>query len=160
MSNYLRILNGTIEYPFSLNTLRIENPNTSFPKEMGDELLAEYNVFPVTAVDPPNTTIYEKFVEEAPILINNVWTQTWKIISATVPQTITPRQCRLLLLQQGLLEQTEAIISQASNDVKITWEYALEFNRDDPLLIQLASSLTPPLSSEEIDQFFITAAQL
>jgi hypothetical protein len=63
-------------------------------------------------------------------------------------------------MQQGLLQQVEDMIAQSTDDVRITWEYALEFRRDDPLLAQLAANLTPPLTSEQIDQFFIAAAQL
>lgn len=77
-----------------------------------------------------------------------------------VPYSITPRQCRLLLLQQGLMPQVEAMIAQSTDDVKITWEYALEFRRDDPILNTFAANLQPPLTSEQIDQFFIAAAQL
>lgn len=77
-----------------------------------------------------------------------------------VPSLITPRQCRLLLLQQGLLSQVEGMIAQQDEATRITWEYALEFRRDDPLLTQLAGNLTPPLTNEQLDQFFIAAAQL
>lgn len=75
-----------------------------------------------------------------------------------VPKSITPRQCRLILLQQGLLSEVEAMIQQSTDDVRITWEYALEFRRDDPLLIQLGTNLG--LSSHQIDQFFIAASQI
>ena len=77
-----------------------------------------------------------------------------------VPSSITPRQCRLILMQQGMLSQVEAMISQSTEDVRITWEYATEFRRNDPLLNQLAANLTPPLTAEQIDQFFIAASQL
>lgn len=75
-----------------------------------------------------------------------------------VPESITPRQCRLILSQQGLLSSVEAMIAQSTDDVRITWEYALEFKRNDPLLIQLGTNLG--LAPEQIDQFFIAAAQL
>jgi hypothetical protein len=78
----------------------------------------------------------------------------------TVPVSITPRQCRLILMQQGLLSQVEAMIATQDEATKITWAYATEFRRNDPLLNQLAANLTPPLTSEQIDQFFIAAAQL
>lgn len=78
----------------------------------------------------------------------------------SVPDSITPRQCRLLLLQQGMLSQVEAMVAASTDDVKITWEYALEFRRDDPLLIGFAANLQPPLTEEQINQFFIAAAQL
>lgn len=81
-----------------------------------------------------------------------------QIAAARVPASITPRQCRLILLQQGLLSEVEAMIQQSTDDVRITWEYALEFRRDDPLLIQLGTNLG--LTSQQIDQFFIEASQI
>lgn len=75
-----------------------------------------------------------------------------------VPQSITPRQCRLLLLQQGQLASVEAMIASSTEDVRITWEYALEFNRNDPLLNSLATGMG--WTTQEIDSFFIAASAL
>lgn len=155
---YIRVRNEGVDYPFSALTLKQENPGTSFPSEMSNSLLAEYNVFPVAPVLPPSITIYEQAVEGTPVLIDGQWMQTWNIVPADVPLSITPRQCRLLLMQQGLLPQTEAMIAQQDEATRITWEYALEFRRDDPLLNQLAIALG--LDEAQIDQFFIAAAQL
>lgn len=79
---------------------------------------------------------------------------------SNVPAYITPRQCRLLLHQKGMLQQVEAMVAASTDDVKITWEYALEFRRDDPILNAFAANLLPPLTDEQIDQFFIEAAKL
>lgn len=76
----------------------------------------------------------------------------------SVPNSITPRQCRLLLLQQGLLASVEATIAQSTEDVRISWEYASEFRRDDPILLTFATAFG--FSDTAIDQFFIAAAQL
>lgn len=76
----------------------------------------------------------------------------------SVPTSITPRQVRLLLLQQNLLADVEAMIAQQDEATKITWQYALEFRRDDPLLNQLATNLN--LTQEQIDEFFIQASVL
>jgi hypothetical protein len=75
-----------------------------------------------------------------------------------VPSSITPRQCRLILAQQGMLSTVEATIAQMDEATRITWEYALEFKRYDPLLIDLGVDLG--LTSAQIDRFFIAAAQL
>jgi hypothetical protein len=75
-----------------------------------------------------------------------------------VPQSITPRQCRLILSQQGLLAQVEALIALSDEPTRITWEYALEFRRDDPLLNGLATQLG--LTGQQIDAFFTAASQL
>ena len=77
---------------------------------------------------------------------------------ASVPFSITPRQCRIILSQQGLLSTVEAEIAGMDEPTRITWEYALEFRRDDPLLNALAVNLG--LTSEQVDQFFIAASQL
>ena len=76
----------------------------------------------------------------------------------SIPQVVSPRQVRLLLLSQGLLSQVEAMIAQQDEATKITWQYAEEFRRDNPLLNGLAANLG--LSNEQIDQFFIQAAAL
>jgi hypothetical protein len=75
-----------------------------------------------------------------------------------VPDFVTPRQVRLLLLQQGLLDQVEAMISGQDRAARITWEFAVEFRRDDPLLISLGTALG--LTSQQIDEFFIAASAL
>ncbi len=59
---------------------------------------------------------------------------------------------------QGLLAQVEAIIAAQDEATRITWEYALEFQRDDPLLDGLAINLG--LTDAQIDEFFFAAAQL
>lgn len=75
-----------------------------------------------------------------------------------VPQSVTPRQVRLLLLKQGLLDQVEAMIAQQDQATKITWEFASEFRRDNPLLLALAQNLG--LTQGQIDEFFIAAAAI
>lgn len=82
-----------------------------------------------------------------------------KITAAVpVPQSVTPRQVRLLLLQQGLLANVEQLMATQDQASQITWQYASEFLRNDPLLNNLATNLG--LSEEQIDQFFTAAAAL
>ena len=75
-----------------------------------------------------------------------------------VPASVTPRQVRLLLLSQNLLDQVEGVIAASDKATQITWAYASEFRRNDPLLTALASQLG--LSDEQVDQFFIAAAEI
>lgn len=82
-----------------------------------------------------------------------------EIVEVTpVPTSVTPRQVRLLLLQQGLLDEVEAMIATQDRATKITWEFAEEFRRDNPLLTSLAANLG--LTEQQIDQFFIAASAL
>lgn len=86
------------------------------------------------------------------------WADGNIVAAKFVPASVTPRQVRLLLLQQGLLSQVEQMIAAQDEATKITWEFALEFKRDDPLLNALGANLG--LTSEQIDDFFIAASNL
>jgi hypothetical protein len=76
----------------------------------------------------------------------------------SVPSLITPRQVRLFLLQQDMLDSVEEMISTQPKEIQIAWDYALEFRRNDPLLNTLAQNLN--LTDEQLDEFFIAASQL
>lgn len=81
--------------------------------------------------------------------------------AASVPITVaivSPRQARLALLSAGLLEQAEAAIRSGSKADQISWDYATEFRRDDPLLVSIGSALN--LTSDQIDVLFKYAATL
>jgi hypothetical protein len=81
---------------------------------------------------------------------------------AAVPLSVTPRQLRLALLGAGKLDQVEAFVASgaAPPAAVISWGYATEFLRSDPMLNQLAAVLQPPLGEDEIDQLFVAAAQI
>jgi hypothetical protein len=77
-----------------------------------------------------------------------------------VPASVTPRQLRLALLFAGKLAQVEAFVAgdQAPPEAVISWEYATEFLRGDPMLGQFAAMLG--LSDDDVDGLFIAAAQI
>lgn len=89
---YLRTNGETVEYPFSLATLRSENPDTSFPREMPDELLATYNIFPVTLVQRPAGTLTQDSIEQPPQLINGTWTQVWAMVDVSAEEAARRQQ--------------------------------------------------------------------
>lgn len=71
--------------------------------------------------------------------------------------SITPRQARLVLLDEGLLDNVEAIV-KLDRKYEIYWEYATEIRRDDAVLLQLAIALE--ITSEKLDEMFIKGAKL
>jgi hypothetical protein len=73
-------------YPYSVGQLRADNPQTSFPSQMSDALLAEWGVYPVTEAPQPTVTYAQNLTEDTPRRINGVWTQTWKVSPATSEQ--------------------------------------------------------------------------
>jgi hypothetical protein len=79
---YIKLKNGVVDkYPYSINDLRIDNSNTSFPSEMSDERLAEWEVYPVKTFDSPTITYKQNLVEDTPILVNGEWKQVWNVIN-------------------------------------------------------------------------------
>jgi hypothetical protein len=80
----------------------------------------------------------------------------WPI--SPVPAFITPRQAKLALLGLGKLDEIDAAVAASDRATQISWEYAIEFRREDPLLNSLAASLG--WTAEGLDDFFRDAAAI
>jgi hypothetical protein len=79
---YLRIINNEITYPYSLQTLREENPRSSFPSEMTESVMNEFNIYEVRQTPKPNDYTKNIF-EETPILVEGVYYQNWQMEDAS-----------------------------------------------------------------------------
>lgn len=82
---------------------------------------------------------------------------------STVPESVTPRQMRIALVMSGIsLSTIEAIIDSLPEPqksvTKITWEYSVEFQRKNPILIAMAPALG--FNSQQLDQLFTLASTL
>ena len=136
---------------YTIEEIRQENPNMSIPdgtdcSSLGFEFLEEVE-------QPKQEGFYA--VEVAPI--NNK--QTWELreIPKEVPQEITPLQSKLQLLELGLLDDVEAMVS-ADRKVQLYWEYASVIERDNEILLMMATSLG--MTEEQLDDLFIKANKL
>ena len=73
---YLRIIDETITYPYSIPQLREAYPNVSLPAELSDESLDDWDMYVVTPTPMPND--YTKNITEGtPILTDGVYYQNW-----------------------------------------------------------------------------------
>jgi hypothetical protein len=73
---YLRIINNIINYPYSLQKLKEDNHNISFPSEMTENLMGEWDIYEVRSTPKPND--YTKNIsEETPILVDGNYYQNW-----------------------------------------------------------------------------------
>jgi hypothetical protein len=72
----------------------------------------------------------------------------------------TPFQGRVALANAGHLAQVEAIINDSNTpqETKFAWEYALEWRRMSPMILNLSTALG--LSETEVDDLFQAAAQI
>jgi hypothetical protein len=84
-----------------------------------------------------------------------VVTVAYEATPSIVPQSVSQRQARLALLGAGLLTQVQAAVDAADDHTKITWEYAADIERTDPLIIAIGAALN--LTPVQIDDLFRTA---
>lgn len=84
-------------------------------------------------------------------------------LKVEVPQEISLRQARELMIRRGMFDSVEATINGIEDSVQQAivrnyLEYATKFYRDNALLIQLGTALG--MTSDDLDNFFIEASVL
>lgn len=78
------------------------------------------------------------------------------LLETVKPIWVTPLQARRALIAAGLLATVTAAVNAGTIDTQQAWEYASVFNRFDPLLLKIASTLG--WSSDQLDQLFLLAS--
>jgi len=74
---YVKVVNNQAQY-YTLDNLFKDYPNVSFPSNITDDILADYNIYKLKKVDAPAyNPLIQTIVKTSPILINNEWTETW-----------------------------------------------------------------------------------
>ena len=83
--NYILATGSTvIEYPYSIEKLRSDNPETSFPSVMSEEELSSWGVYAVTEeLTPAINEATEQLEQTAPIFSNGVWSAGWIVVEAS-----------------------------------------------------------------------------
>ena len=87
---HVKITSGAVDtYPYSVGQLRRDNPNTSFPKQIPDDMLASYSLMPVTFADMPSINERTQNVAQdaVPSLVDGAWTLGWTTSSKTAEET-------------------------------------------------------------------------
>jgi hypothetical protein len=81
---YVLAPSQTVEiFPYSIGALRRDNPNTSFPRNPSDAVLADWNVFPVVEQSPPEYNPANQNLNQLnPTLVDGQWLQTWQVTAA------------------------------------------------------------------------------
>ncbi len=75
------------KYPYSINQLKQNNPQTSFPAAPSTELLKSYGIYEVVQADYPTYDSATYRIEEGvPMLVGSVWTQVWNVIALTAEE--------------------------------------------------------------------------
>jgi hypothetical protein len=128
---YLRIIDNVVNYPYSLKKLREDNPNISFPSEMTESLMSEWNIYEVRQTPKPND--YTKNIsEETPILVEGVYYQNWVQTNATqseIDLRISDKWEEVRTQRNELLQECDwtqlSDIPQSTKDVWTTYRQQL-----------------------------------
>lgn len=74
----VKVANGRVErFPYTLDNLRRDNPQTSFPVEVPDALLAAYGTYPVQQTPAPVVDSKTHRVIQSVAYEDGGWVQTW-----------------------------------------------------------------------------------
>jgi len=86
---YVKVNDGAVQvYPYSIDQLRADNPNTSFPNEPSEESLAGWSVFPVEHQAQPDYDNETQRIEHSnePVLVDDKWVITKTVVNLTDEQ--------------------------------------------------------------------------
>lgn len=123
---YIKTLNNAIDvFPYSVVALKKDNPLTSFPQEITNEMLAEWDVYYVVQTEvPPFVGFNEKVVPlSTPTLEEGVWTLGWEVVDKTT-EDIETEGVGARLKRDGLLAQcdwTQLPDSPLDSTIKASW---------------------------------------
>lgn len=87
-----------------------------------------------------------------PVPVGAVLASSLPSAAPVVPRSLTPRQIRRALSLMGYREQVEAAVAAGSLELQDAWHHALEFLRDDPMVIAMLEAVGA--TSQQGDQLW------
>lgn len=97
---FIKLTNGTPE-TYTIEQLRRDNPNISFPKDIPADILASYDVYPVKRIPAPQIDYNTHTHVQETSLVDGEWTQAWAVVELPLDQAETNiRAHRERLLQE------------------------------------------------------------
>lgn len=110
---FVKITNGQVtKYPYTVGDLRRENPNTSFPKKIREETMADYGMYPVGYQAAPDYDPMTHRLQHSnqPELVGGEWKLTKTAVALTSEQIADAAAAKAAEMRQkrdGLLAETD-----------------------------------------------------
>lgn len=105
---FAKILNNAVEkYPYSLDQLRKDNPQVSFPSLPSEDLLKEFGVVSVTSVSAPDCDENAQKVTPDGCVFNELnarWETSWKVVDLTPEEIEKLKTAHRLRMEQTRLQ--------------------------------------------------------
>jgi len=141
---YLRIIDETINYPYTIKELREAYPNVSLPAELSEEALSDWGMYSVTSTQMPND--YTKNITEGtPILTEGMYYQNWVTTNASeseINYRLENQWEEIRLIRNELLKESDwtqlGDVSQTIKDLWISYRQELRniTNQENPFNIE------------------------
>jgi hypothetical protein len=130
---YLRIVNNTTTYPYTIKNLRDSLPNVSLPANLSNEQLVEWDMYEVQFSAAPND--YTKnIIEGTPTLIDGKYYQNWIQTDATeseIQQRLEDKWFEIREIRNQLLMECDwTQLSDISTEIKNLWSNYRQDLRD------------------------------
>lgn len=107
---HLKLTNG-VPAKYTLGQLRRDNPQTSFPKVMPDDMLAAYDVHPYTRPVAP------EYDPQTANLVDGDFSQdtvgNWSLSYAVEQQPLEQAERNIRLRRDGLLQETDWVVAKS-----------------------------------------------
>ena len=122
---YVKLTNGSVDqFPYTIGHLRRDNPNVSFPKQVIDNILADYDVYPVTALEKPDyDPLVQSLLRGQPSWDNGSWKVSYT--AENMPQPTAETNVRSK--RDSLLQETDwwAVSDRTMTDEQTAYRQAL-----------------------------------
>lgn len=156
---YAKIINNEVTvYPFTINQLKQENPNTSFTNtiEMDHATLAEFNVYRVFPTQQPEFDVtMQKISESTPVFTNNQWQQAWVVVDLTdeEKQSLHDSKAAEVRAERNrlLIESDWTQYKDISDEVSNTWKPYRQALRDVTSQDGFPFNVTWPAKSNAVE---------
>lgn len=116
---HIKLTNGT-PAKYTLGQLRRDNPDTSFPKIIPDELLASYDVYPYVIQDVEFDPVSQNKVEGQFVQVDGQW--TLPLVAENKPQAEVEQHVRAVRDELLMLSDwTQMPDSPLDDNIKDSW---------------------------------------
>ena len=127
---HLKLTNGT-PAKYTLGQLRRDNPQTSFPKQIPDEMLASYDVYPYTRPAVPEYDHLSSKVVDGNFEQDTVG--NWSLPYVVEQQPLDQAERNIRFRRDGLLQETDWIVIKSYErnvNIPAEWELYRQALRD------------------------------
>lgn len=116
---YAKIINNEIvQYPYSIQDLRNDNPDVLFPHTYPYEILEQFNCYRVLETAKPTYDITKNIIEGTPVFDGNVCHKTWTEIDAS-QEEIEARQAKIV---EDLKQRKANAYREESDPIFFQWQ--------------------------------------